>query len=189
MKLHVIILAAGKGTRMKSALPKVLAPLAAKPLLSHVIHTAKKLNADSINVVVGHGAEKVRDEFHNEDINWCTQTEQNGTGHAVKQAIPNLPDEDQTIILYGDVPLIKADTLHALIQGLKINQLAVLTAVFDDPTGYGRIVRDGKNTISRIVEQKDASPEQQTIQEINTGIIAGNVGCLLYTSPSPRDRG
>ena len=178
MKLHVIILAAGKGTRMKSALPKVLAPLAAKPLLAHVIHTAKTIEAASINVVVGHGAEQVRTAFKNENINWHVQTEQKGTGHAVKQGIPDLPDEDVALVLYGDVPLITAATLRNLIQDLDTHQLAILTAIFDNPTGYGRIVRNEKNHITGIVEQQDASVEQQAIQEINTGILAGNIGKL-----------
>lgn len=178
MKLHVIILAAGKGTRMKSALPKVLAPLAAKPLLAHVIQTAKQLDAASINVVVGHGADEVRSTFANEDINWCVQTQQKGTGHAVKQGIPNLPAGDIALVLYGDVPLITAQTLQSLTQGLNDHPLAVLTAIFDNPTGYGRIIRDEKNALSGIVEQKDASEQQQTIKEINTGILAANVGKL-----------
>jgi len=178
MKLHVIILAAGKGTRMKSALPKVLAPLADKPLLAHVVQTAKTLEAASINVVVGHGAEQVRAAFKNENINWYTQTEQKGTGHAVKQGIPDLPDEDIALVLYGDVPLITAATLRNLLHDLDTHQLGILTAIFDNPTGYGRIVRNEKNHVIGIVEQKDASAEQQAIQEINTGILAGNIGKL-----------
>ena len=178
MKLHVIILAAGKGTRMKSALPKVLAPLAAKPLLAHVVETAKALKAASINVVVGHGAEQVRSAFANEKINWYTQAEQKGTGHAVKQGIPDLPDEDIALILYGDVPLITTATLQNLIQDRDTHQLAILTAIFDNPSGYGRIIRNEKNHVIGIVEQKDATTEQQAIQEINTGILAGKIGKL-----------
>ena len=178
MKLHVIILAAGKGTRMKSALPKVLAPLAGKPLLAHVVQTAKELNAASINVVIGHGAEHVRTAFANENINWCEQKEQKGTGHAVKQGLPDLPDEDVALILYGDVPLITAASLQNLLQELDSHQLAILTAIFDNPTGYGRILRNENNHVTSIVEQKDATPDQQAIQEINTGILAGNVGKL-----------
>jgi len=182
MKLHVIILAAGKGTRMKSALPKVLAPLAGKPLLAHVVQTAKELNAASINVVIGHGAEHVRTAFANENINWCEQKEQKGTGHAVKQGLPDLPDEDVALILYGDVPLITAASLQNLLQELDSHQLAILTAIFDNPTGYGRILRNENNHVIGIVEQKDATPDQQAIQEINTGILAGRaplstIGC------------
>ena len=178
MKLHVIILAAGKGTRMKSALPKVLAPLAAKPLLAHVIQTAKALDAASINVVVGHGAEQVRATFANETINWFTQAQQKGTGHAVKQGIPDLPDEDIALVLYGDVPLITAATLENLIQNLDTHQLAILTAIFANPTGYGRILRNENNHVIGIVEQQDATAEQHAIQEVNTGILAGNIGKL-----------
>ncbi len=179
MKLHVIILAAGKGTRMKSALPKVLAPLASKPLLWHVIETAKTLDAASINVVIGHGAEHVKARFANEDIRWCMQSEQNGTGHAVKQGLPDLPEEDAVLVLYGDVPLIEATTLEALVNGLGNNHsLAVLTAMLDDPTGYGRITRDANNLVNGIVEHKDASENQRQIQEINTGILAANAGKL-----------
>ena len=178
MKLHVIILAAGKGTRMKSALPKVLAPLAAKPLLAHVIQTAQNLGAASINVVVGHGADQVCSTFADESINWYTQTEQNGTGHAVKQGIPDIPDDESALILYGDVPMIQSQTLQTLINGLQQHSLAVLTAILDDPTGYGRILRDGDDNLSGIIEQKDANVEQQAIQEINTGILAGNAGKL-----------
>ena len=178
MKLHVIILAAGKGTRMKSALPKVLAPLAAKPLLSHVIQTAQQLDAASINVVIGHGAEQVRSMFTNQNINWYTQTEQNGTGHAVKQGIPNIPDDESVLVLYGDVPMIKVQTLDTLITGLQQHSLAVLTANLDDPTGYGRILRNNDGYLCGIIEQKDATEKEQTIKEINTGILAGNAGKL-----------
>ncbi len=178
MKLHVVILAAGKGTRMKSALPKVLAPLATKPLLWHVVETAKNLDAASINVVIGHGAEHVKKAFADENINWYLQTEQKGTGHAVKQGIPDLPDEDVALILYGDVPLIGQQTLTSLTQGLAKHDLAVLTAILDNPTGYGRILRDTENKLSGIVEQKDANDTQKTITEINTGILAANVGKL-----------
>lgn len=178
MNLHVIILAAGKGTRMKSAKPKVLADLAGKPLLWHVVKTAKQLEAKSINIVVGHGVEQVKAAFVDEQINWCLQEQQNGTGHAVKQAIPDLPDEDIALVLYGDVPLIQKETLEGLTQGLKESGLAVLTAVLADPTGYGRMTRDDKGKLSGIVEHKDASAEQLKIDEINTGILAGNVGKL-----------
>jgi bifunctional UDP-N-acetylglucosamine pyrophosphorylase/glucosamine-1-phosphate N-acetyltransferase len=184
MKLHVIILAAGKGTRMKSALPKVLAPLATKPLLWHVIKTAKNLDAESINIVIGHGSEKVKHAFADETINWCMQTEQKGTGHAVKQGLPDLPDEDAVLILYGDVPLIGEDSLQKLIAGLsenaetRKNDLAVLTAMLDNPHGYGRITHDSKGNMNGIVEHKDANLEELKIHEINTGILAANIGKL-----------
>lgn len=183
MKLHVIILAAGKGTRMKSAKPKVLAPLATKPLLWHVVKTAKKLNAASINIVVGHGAHLVKDAFRQEKaqekINWCIQNKQNGTGHAVKQGLPDLPNEDTVLILYGDVPLIGETSLKRLIATLaKKNDLAILTAILDNPIGYGRITRDDKGNVNGIVEHKDATKKQLNINEINTGILAANVGKL-----------
>jgi bifunctional UDP-N-acetylglucosamine pyrophosphorylase/glucosamine-1-phosphate N-acetyltransferase len=182
MKLHLIILAAGKGTRMKSAKPKVLAELAGKPLLWHVINTVNKLETASVNVVIGHEAEQVKAAFASEnlanDINWCLQTEQNGTGHAVKQALPALPDNDAALVLYGDVPLITEQTLTNLLSELGHSDLAVLTATLDNPTGYGRMLRDQTNNLCGIVEQKDASEDQQCITEINTGILAANIGKL-----------
>lgn len=173
MKAHIIILAAGKGTRMQSDKPKVLAELANKPLLGHVLDTAKSLSPDSIQVVVGHGAEQITSLFKTEPlINWCTQSEQLGTGHAVKVAMPDIPDEDTVLILYGDVPFIQAPTLTPLLDNLNTHELSLLTAHLDDPSGYGRITRDPNQRVNGIVEQKDATNEQLAIDEINTGILA-----------------
>lgn len=172
MNTHVIILAAGKGTRMQSNKPKVLAPLAQRPLLAHVVDAAKNLQVDAIHIVIGHGAEQIKDAFQNNDVTWCLQAEQLGTGHAVKTAIPMIPDKDNVIILYGDVPLIKASTLIPLLESLASHDLALLTAIVNNPAGYGRITRTPNQTISGIVEQKDATSEQLSIKEINTGILA-----------------
>ena len=175
--LHTIILAAGKGTRMNSKLPKVLQPLAGKPLLGHVLDTAKSLNS-SVHVVYGHGAEAVKSAFEDEDINWILQAEQNGTGHAVQVAIPFVKnDEDTVVVLYGDVPLIQKETLDHLIEEAKTG-LAILTVEAQDPSGYGRIVRDGKGFAEKIVEHKDANFVELAIKEINSGILAGNAGLL-----------
>jgi len=178
MNTHVIILAAGKGTRMQSDKPKVLAPLAQRPLLAHVIDTAKQLNADALHIVIGHGAEHVKQTFQNNDVNWCLQSKQLGTGHAVKIALPEIPNDDNVIVLYGDVPLIQAATLTPLLESLETDQLALLTAVVNDPTGYGRITRTPNQNINGIVEQKDANAEQLSIDEINTGILAAKSGHL-----------
>lgn len=178
MNTHVIILAAGKGTRMQSDKPKVLAPLAQRPLLAHVIDCARELSADVIHVVVGHGAEIVKKNFPNDALNWCLQSKQLGTGDAVKSALPNIPSDDNVIVLYGDVPLIKPATLEPLLASLENHELALLTAVIDDPNGYGRITRTPNQNINGIVEQKDATVEQLAIDEINTGILAAKSGHL-----------
>ena len=178
MNTHVIILAAGKGTRMQSDKPKVLAPLAQRPLLAHVIETAEQLSADAIHIVIGHGAQQIKQVFENEQVNWCLQAEQLGTGHAVKIALPDIPDGDNVIVLYGDVPLIQATTLTPLLDSLETHPLALLTAVVDDPTGYGRITRTPNQNINGIVEQKDATQEQLSIDEINTGILAAKANQL-----------
>jgi bifunctional UDP-N-acetylglucosamine pyrophosphorylase/glucosamine-1-phosphate N-acetyltransferase len=172
MKLGVLILAAGEGTRMRSSLPKVLHQLAGKPLLSHVIDTARILSPDEITVVYGHGGEQVRDLLDAEDLDWCEQKQRLGTGHAVIQALPYLQRVEQVVILYGDVPLITDLTLQALLNGLRTSELVLLTESLDDPAGYGRILRDASGRITEIVEQKDASDEQLAIKEINTGIMA-----------------
>lgn len=170
MKLGVVILAAGQGTRMKSSLPKVLHPLAGKPMLQHVIDCARQLDPHQVVVVFGHGGERVRESISDPDLIWAEQAEQLGTGHAVEQAMPFLKDVDKVLVLYGDVPLIQADTLKPLIASE--TDLALLTVKLDDPSGYGRIVRNDFDRIISIVEQKDASPEQLAINEINTGIMA-----------------
>ena len=177
MGLEVIILAAGKGTRMHSELPKVLHKVAGKPMLGHVIDCAKQLSPDAIHVVIGHGAELVKTELNEEKINWCIQSEQLGTGHAVQQAIPDINDEQNVLILYGDVPLLKSETLKVLISDLENSQLVILSAKLNDPTGYGRIVRKDKK-VQRIVEQKDADEETLNVNEINSGILASNASKL-----------
>lgn len=157
---------------MRSSLPKVLHQLAGKPLLSHVIDTARILSPDEITVVYGHGGEQVRDLLDAEDLDWCEQKQRLGTGHAVIQALPYLQRVEQVVILYGDVPLITDLTLQALLNGLRTSELVLLTESLDDPAGYGRILRDASGRITEIVEQKDASDEQLAIKEINTGIMA-----------------
>ncbi len=171
MSLEIVILAAGQGTRMRSTLPKVLHPLAGRPLLEHVIGTARQLEARAIHVVYGHGGELVRERLGGLDVNWVEQAEQLGTGHAVAQAMPAVGDDARVLVLYGDVPLIGADTLRRLAVAAA-DGLGLLTAELDDPTGYGRILRDGEGRVVGIVEHKDASPEQLAIREINTGFLA-----------------
>lgn len=170
--LHVVILAAGQGSRMKSALPKVLHPIAGRPMLHHVIDTAKLLGAAKIHTVIGHGADKVRKATDEASVNWVIQSEQLGTGHAVAQALPDLPDDARVLVLYGDVPLTRHETLEGLVGTLDDNTLGLLTVTMDKPQGYGRIVRNANGDVQSIVEQKDASPEQQQIREVNTGILA-----------------
>lgn len=173
--LNVVILAAGKGTRMQSDLPKVLHRIAGQTMLSHVIQSAQTLQPDNIVVVTGHGAEQVKQAFNEvAGIHFVLQQPQLGTGHAVQQAVPALQGhhpEDTTLILYGDVPLVQPDTMQALIQA-RGQGMAVLTEFLTDPTGYGRIVRDESDSIQRIVEHKDASEAERAINEVNTGIIA-----------------
>ncbi|MBW9257256.1 MAG: bifunctional UDP-N-acetylglucosamine diphosphorylase/glucosamine-1-phosphate N-acetyltransferase GlmU [Candidatus Thiodiazotropha sp. (ex. Lucinisca nassula)] len=174
MHLGALILAAGEGTRMRSKLPKVLHSLAGKPLLSHVIETSRTINPDEISVIYGHGGEAVKNHLAADDLDWIEQKERLGTGHAVIQALPYLQQVDQVLILYGDVPLISGPTLVSLLSCLHSSDLALLTVDLEDPTGYGRIVRDRDDRITRIVEQKDASPRELEISEINTGIMAVN---------------
>ncbi len=171
MSLDIVILAAGQGTRMRSALPKVLHPVAGKSMLGHVIDTARTLQPQGIHVVIGHGAEQVRERLAADDLNFVLQTEQLGTGHAVAQALPAL-SADRVLILYGDVPLIEQGTLQRLLEKVGDQQLALLTVDLNDPTGYGRILRDKTGKVLAIVEQKDATPEQRQICEGNTGILA-----------------
>ncbi len=175
--LHVIILAAGAGKRMKSALPKVLQPIAGRPMLAHVIDTARQLQPEAIHVVYGHGGEAVRQAFADQpDLRWAEQREQLGTGHAVLQAMPEVPDAATVLVLYGDVPLIRGETLRHLLS--QPGRLAVLVAEVADPTGYGRIVRNAEGKVGAIVEQKDASDEQRSIRTINTGIITAESTAL-----------
>ncbi len=178
MSLSVVILAAGQGKRMVSDLPKVLQPLAGRPLLGHVIDTARELEPDSIVVVHGHGAERVRAAFPDAGIRWVLQAEQKGTGHAVMQAMPGIPDGHTVLVLYGDVPLVRADALRGLVAKCGPQSLALLSAVLPDPAGYGRIVRDAAGRVLRIVEEKDADPAVRALGEINTGLLAAPAGRL-----------
>ena len=181
---EVVILAAGQGSRMRSRLPKVLHHLAGKPMLSHVTDAVKKLGVDAIHVVIGHGADTVKAAFPNDSIQWALQEQQLGTGHAVAQAMPGVSDDSLVLIAYGDVPLVKAETFAHLLQVCDQNTLALLTVELDDPTGYGRIVRDPENNINAIVEQKDADDTQLKIKEVNTGILAAPASKLKQWLPT-----
>ncbi|NVK88235.1 MAG: bifunctional UDP-N-acetylglucosamine diphosphorylase/glucosamine-1-phosphate N-acetyltransferase GlmU [Gammaproteobacteria bacterium] len=174
MGLSVVILAAGQGTRMRSSMPKVLHPIAGKPMLQHVIDTCKSLRADNIFVVYGHGGDQVQQAINDDSIQWVKQEQQLGTGHAVAQVKPFLNDQDKVLILYGDVPLIHHDTLFELLEIQPAGGISLLTNILDDPTGYGRIVRDDDNRVIGIVEQKDANSHQLLINEVNTGILAAS---------------
>ena len=174
--LNVVILAAGKGTRMQSHLPKVLHSIAGKSMLAHVVDSARSLNPDRIIVVTGHGAEQVQQAFsHEPNLQFVLQQPQLGTGHAVQQAVPLLQGgqnpTDTTLILYGDVPLVQTATMQNLLAA-RADGMAVLTEFLVDPTGYGRIVRNAQGVIQRIIEHKDATAAEQSINEVNTGIIA-----------------
>ncbi|MDG0023665.1 bifunctional UDP-N-acetylglucosamine diphosphorylase/glucosamine-1-phosphate N-acetyltransferase GlmU [Trinickia sp. Y13] len=169
--MNIVILAAGTGKRMRSALPKVLHPLAGRPLLAHVIDTARELDPARIVVVVGHGAQAVQQAVAAPDVAFAVQAEQLGTGHAVQQALPLLDPAKPTLVLYGDVPLTRASTLKRLADAAVDGRYGILTVTLDDPTGYGRIVRDAAGYVTRIVEQKDATPDELRIREINTGIV------------------
>jgi bifunctional UDP-N-acetylglucosamine pyrophosphorylase/glucosamine-1-phosphate N-acetyltransferase len=172
VSVQVVVLAAGLGKRMRSDLPKVLHPLAGRPLLAHVLATAQTLSPRRLCVVIGHGAQRVREAFPGDDVRWAVQEPQLGTGHAVMQAIPQLEPEGTVVVLYGDVPLIGGATLASLVAAASGGALAILTQHLDPPTGYGRIVRDAAGRVARIVEEKDASPDERAIREVNTGILA-----------------
>lgn len=175
--LHVIILAAGEGKRMRSAIPKVLQAIAGRPMLAHVIAAARELSPAGLHVVYGHGGELVRAAFSGQaDLHWAEQREQLGTGHAVQQAMPGIPEDARVVVLYGDVPLITAATLRRLLEAPRT--LAVLAAELRDPTGYGRIVRDAEGHVAAIVEHKDADEAQRRIHLVNTGVIAAHAGAL-----------
>jgi len=171
MSLEIVILAAGQGTRMRSALPKVLHPIAGDSMLGHVIHSARQLDPQRIHVVIGHGADVVRERLAADDLNFVLQDKQLGTGHATAQAVPFIT-ADTVLILYGDVPLIEVETLQRLLKHVVPGQMGLLTVELDDPTGYGRIVRDASGKVAAIVEHKDASEAQRAITEGNTGILA-----------------
>jgi bifunctional UDP-N-acetylglucosamine pyrophosphorylase / glucosamine-1-phosphate N-acetyltransferase len=175
--LHVIILAAGEGKRMKSGLPKVLQKIAGRPMLAHVIDTARALQPAGIHVVYGHGGAEVQAAFADQsDLAWVEQSRQLGTGHAVQQAMPGVPDDARVLVLYGDVPLIRAETLRRLLGSS--GRLALLVAELDDPTGYGRILRDAQGHVAAVVEQKDATDEQRAIRLVNTGVVAADATAL-----------
>jgi bifunctional UDP-N-acetylglucosamine pyrophosphorylase/glucosamine-1-phosphate N-acetyltransferase len=169
--MNIVILAAGQGKRMHSNLPKVLHPLAGKALVSHVIDTARSLSPRTLCLVYGHGGDAVRTTLDAPDLSWALQEPQLGTGHAVQQAMPHLEGTGTTLVLYGDVPLIRADTLRRLLHAAR-DALAILTIELPNPEGYGRIVRNGAGQVVRIVEQKDATADERSIREINTGIMA-----------------
>ncbi|MEA3274350.1 MAG: bifunctional UDP-N-acetylglucosamine diphosphorylase/glucosamine-1-phosphate N-acetyltransferase GlmU [Pseudomonadota bacterium] len=171
MKLGVVVLAAGQGTRMRSRLPKVLHHLAGRPLVAHVLQTSEDIGADQVCVVYGHGGERVREAMTGYDCLWAEQAKQKGTGHAVMQAMPLMQGVDRVLVLYGDVPLIASDTLKRLVADAAGTALGLLTAFQTDPSGYGRIVRDGDGRVLRIVEQKDATEAELEIDEINTGFL------------------
>jgi bifunctional UDP-N-acetylglucosamine pyrophosphorylase/glucosamine-1-phosphate N-acetyltransferase len=172
VSVHTIILAAGQGTRMKSAQPKVLHAIGGKPMLGHVLDTAREAGAAAFHVVHGHGAEQVRQVFADaKDLSWALQEQQLGTGHAVQQSAPQVPDDALILVLYGDVPLISAQTLKALMEAAR-ETLAIVTVQLEQPKGYGRILRDAAQRVTGIVEEKDASDAQKKITEVNTGLLA-----------------
>ncbi len=170
MKFSAVILAAGKGTRMHSNMPKVLHTLAGKPMAKHVIDTCNSIGATNIHLVYGHGGDQMKATLAAEDVNWVLQAEQKGTGHAVDQASPHFEDNEKVLVLYGDVPLISEDTINNLLDAQPNDGIALLTVMMDDPSGYGRIVRKNGPVVA-IVEQKDASEEQKLIKECNTGVL------------------
>jgi len=172
MNLNIVILAAGQGTRMKSSLPKVLHPIGGKPMVAHVIDSAKILNAKKIIVVYGHGGELLRSTIDDDSLTWVEQKEQLGTGHAVQQTANHFDDDAIVLVLYGDVPLITAQTLTFLFEAAKDDALAILTMHADNPAGYGRIIRDKNSQVLAITEEKDATDEEKLIQEVNTGFLA-----------------
>ncbi|WP_273858921.1 bifunctional UDP-N-acetylglucosamine diphosphorylase/glucosamine-1-phosphate N-acetyltransferase GlmU [Photobacterium sp. GSS17] len=177
MNFSTVILAAGKGTRMYSNLPKVLHTMAGKPMVKHVIDTCQSLNANKIHLVYGHGGEQMQQALVNESVNWVLQAEQLGTGHAVDQAAGHFSDDEKVLVTYGDVPLISQQTIQNLLEAQPCGGIALLTVILDDPSGYGRIIRKNGPVIA-IVEQKDASDEQKLIKEVNTGVLVANGGDL-----------
>src|SRR5579864_7256040 len=176
--LSVVILAAGQGKRMLSDLPKVLQPLARTPLLAHVLDLAGGLAPAAIHIVYGHGGKAVRQLFADQQLHWALQSEQLGTGHAVRQALPEIPDSHRVLILYGDVPLLRLETLQRLVSASRSSGLGLLTARVASPTGYGRIVRGKRGEPQRIVEEADASAKERKIQEINTGVVVADARLL-----------
>ena len=182
MKLEIVILAAGQGTRMKSSLPKVLHPVAGKPLLEHVLLTAQQLQPQRVHVVTGHGSEEVQEALASYEVDWVLQAEQLGTGHAVMQAMPGIAPDSLVLVLYGDVPLTPAETLQQLVDQAG-EAPALLTATLADPGGYGRIVRGEAGELLRVVEDKDCSAQERLLREINTGVLASPAGDLQAYLP------
>ena len=183
-KLDIVILAAGKGNRMKSAMPKVLSPLAGRPMISHIIDTARSLKPANIFVIYGPQGSQVKEHFKNTELNFICQSEQLGTGHAVLQALPKLLSK-YCLVLYGDVPLISEETLKKLVE--QESELCILVQNLENPTGYGRIVRDNDNRIVRIIEEKDISPELSSIKEVNTGILIAKTEYLRQWLPQVKN--
>lgn len=186
--LDIVILAAGKGTRMHSDLPKVLHPIAGKPLLQHVMETARLVGGQRILTVVGHGAEQVQSRLTAEDVQFVVQEQQLGTGHAVQQVLPHLRPDARVLILYGDVPLTRVETLQKLVAAVSERQMALLTVDLPDPTGYGRILRDSTGAVRAIVEHKDATETERETREINTGIMAVTTAQLQNWLPQLSNR-
>lgn len=178
MKLSVVVLAAGQGKRMNSDLPKVLQPLAGRPLLAHVIDRAQSLDAADVHVVYGHGGEHVRAALDGRGLQWAHQPEQLGTGHALMQAMPAIPDDHLVLVLYGDVPLVSTAALRDLVAKGGERSLALLSVLLDDPTGYGRVLRDNAGSVYRIVEQKDATRKELAVREANTGLMVAPAAAL-----------
>ncbi len=167
-----VVLAAGQGRRMNSSRPKVLQPLAGRPMLAHVLDTAEALKPDALNVVHGHGCEAVRAAFADRDLVWTHQAEQLGTGHALAQTLPCIADGRRALVLYGDMPLVSAASLEELIEQTDVRGVGLLTAMVDDPTGYGRVLRDETGSVVAVIEDADATPKQLAVKEINTGVMA-----------------
>lgn len=178
MGLAVIILAAGQGKRMRSDLPKVLHPVGGRPLLEHVVDTARELEPASIHIVYGHGGDSVKKLFEHAELRWCLQAEQLGTGHAVLQALPNIDPAATVLVLYGDVPLLRRETLRELLENLDQHAISLLSVILSEPAGYGRIIRDDTGRVRRIVEEQDANTVEVAVTEVNTGILAARAGDL-----------
>lgn len=177
MSLSVVVLAAGKGTRMRSKYPKVLHRIAHKPMVQHVIDTVKSLGVDNVHLVYGHGGDYMKEAITDTKLNWVKQEQQLGTGHAMQVAAPHFKDDEKILMVYGDVPLLGADTIKRLVAAQPPGGIGLLSLMVDDPTGYGRIVRE-HGLVCGIVEHKDASPDQHRIREINTGILVANASDL-----------
>jgi len=185
MTLHIIILAAGQGKRMYSAIPKVLHPLGGRPMLTRVIDVAQSLQPEGIHVVIGHGANQIRTELSTSSVNWVIQTEQLGTGHAVLQALAHVPLSSDVLVLYADVPLIQHATLHSLIQQSTAHHtLGLLVATLPNPSGLGRIARNAQGNIEAIIEERDATPTQRVINEIYTGICCAKAADFARWLPN-----